>query len=141
MADKLNTELLGTDLKLADIEMGMDLEVSGQGDLKVAQGAYNLGQAVINRLICRKGELSQLGHTNYGSRLYELVGEPNNERTRELARMYTKECLRSEPRVEKILKVSVKSVGRDRLDIFISVVPIGSEVALNIVFPFYLEVA
>ncbi len=41
----------------------------------------------------------RLGHPDYGSRLHELIGEPNNERTRELVRLYAKECISQEPRV------------------------------------------
>ena len=134
-------ELLGKDLKLVDVRLGRVLMINREGDLGTVGGAPNLGQAIIHRLMTRKGELAELGHAQYGSRLYELVGEPNNERTRELAKMYTKECITQDPRVKEIVKISVLAVSHDRIDISISLVTIDSEVALNIVFPFYLEVA
>lgn len=134
-------ELLGQDLKLTDKDIGRDIMVNPRGYIETVSGVFNLGQAIINRLMTRKGELSELGHANYGSRLYEFIGEPNNERTRDLVKIYVKECLSQEPRIKEIVKVVVSPVGNDRIDISISVIPIESEVVLNIVFPFYLEVA
>lgn len=137
----MDEELLGRDLKLIDKEdVGRDIKINNTGDLETVSGAFNLGQAITNRLMTRKGELSELGHANYGSRMYELIGEPNNERTRELAKIYVKECLSQEPRIKEIVKVVVSPVGNDRIDISISAIPIESEVVLNIVFPFYLEI-
>lgn len=135
------SELLGNDIKLIDAEFGKDLKVNREGGIEIVSGASNLGQAIVHRLMTRKGELSVLGHANYGSRLYELIGEPNNERTRELAKIYVKECIAQDPRVKEILKVSVFPVSNSRIDILISISSIGKEVSLNIVFPFYLEVA
>ncbi|PKP60321.1 MAG: hypothetical protein CVT89_00020 [Candidatus Altiarchaeales archaeon HGW-Altiarchaeales-2] len=123
-----------------DKDVGRDIIINNTGDLETVSGAFNLGQAITNRLMTRKGELSELGHANYGSRMYELIGEPNNERTRELAKIYVKECLSQEPRIKEIVKVVVSPVGNDRIDISISAIPIESEVVLNIVFPFYLEI-
>ncbi len=136
----MDEELLGRDLKLMDKDVGRDIIINNTGDLETVSGAFNLGQAITNRLMTRKGELSELGHANYGSRMYELIGEPNNERTRELAKIYVKECLSQEPRIKEIVKVVVSPVGNDRIDISISAIPIESEVVLNIVFPFYLEI-
>jgi len=137
----VDEKLLGRDIKLTDKDIGRDIEINNSGDIENVSGVFNLGQAITNRLMTRKGELSELGHANYGSRLYELIGEPNNERTRDLVKMYVKECLSQEPRIKEIVKIVVSPVGNNRIDISISVIPIESKVVLNIVFPFYLEVA
>lgn len=143
----MSKELLGSDLKLVDDlldkELGSDLTISPSGDLETVSEEYNLGQAIVNRIRTRRGELRELGHSLYGSRLYELVGEPNNERTRELARLYTRECVSRDPRVEEVVSVTIDVPKDDpnRIDISISVLPIGRTTVLNIVFPFYLEVA
>lgn len=143
----MSKELLGSDLKLVDDlldkELGSDLAISPSGDLETVSEEYNLGQAIVNRIRTRRGELRELGHSLYGSRLYELVGEPNNERTRELARLYTRECVSRDPRVEEIVRITIDVPKDDpnRIDISISVLPIGRTTVLNIVFPFYLEVA
>nr|QNO53400.1 hypothetical protein JNHLJEBA_00010 [Methanosarcinales archaeon ANME-1 ERB6] len=139
----MSNELLGRDLKLVDEELGSELAISPSGDLETVGEELNLGQAIIHRLRVRRGELSELGHPRYGSRLYELVGEPNNERTRELAGLYTRECVAQDPRVKEIVNITVEvpKDDPDRIDINLSVLPIGSSTVLNIVFPFYLEVA
>lgn len=138
----MSKEVLGTDLKLIDIELGSDLTLTPSGDLETISNEYNLGQAIANRLRTRQRELADLGHPRYGSHLYELVGEPNNERTRELARMYTRECVAQDARVKEVVSVTVKSPSDEpcRIDIHISILPIRRSTVLNIVFPFYLEV-
>jgi len=138
----MSKQMLGRDLKLADEELGSDLALGPTGDLEMIGDEYNLSQAIINSLRTRRGELSDLGHPNYGSRLYELIGEPNNERTRNLARIYASECITRDPRVQEVMDITVET-SRDnphRFDIDVTVLPIGSSTALNIVFPFYLEV-
>jgi phage baseplate assembly protein W len=114
-----------------------------KGDLEVIESEYNLAQAIVLRLKTMQGELSDLGHSSYGSRLHELIGEPNNERTRELVVVYTRECLEQDPRVKEILSINVTPVRSDpnRVDISISIIAIELNTVLNLVFPFFLEVA
>lgn len=140
--------MLGTDMKLAIetqpeyLGLGADLMVNKKGDLETVSGRQNLGQAIMHRLFIRRGELAALGHSDYGSRLHELIGEPNNERTRDLVRLYVKECISQEPRVQGIVNVTV-SVPKDNphaVLVDITVLPIKSNIPMNLVFPFYLEV-
>jgi len=139
----MSTEQLGRDLKIVEKDPGYDLKISPTGDLETIGEEYNLGQAITLRLKTMQGELMDLGHSSYGSRLHELVGEPNNERTRELVRLYALESVNRDPRVEEVVGISVKALKDDphRIDINISVKAIGLTSILNIVFPFYLEVA
>lgn len=136
-------KVLGVDLRLKDEEMGVDLTVSPNGDLQTISEELNVGQAVISRMRTRKGELLDLGHSQFGSRLYELVGEPNNEATRELVRNIAKETLNADPRIKEIRRIDVKPSRSDphRVDVEITVIAIQSETPINIVYPFYLEVA
>ncbi len=139
----MSRERLGRDLKIVERDPGYDLDLSPTGDLETIGEEYNLAQAIIMRLNTMQGELTDLGHSSYGSRLYELIGEPNNERTRELVRIYALECVTRDPRVEEVVGISVEKVKDDpnRVDINISVRATGLTSILNIVFPFYLEVA
>ena len=139
----MSTEQLGKDLKIVLRDPGYDLNISPTGDLETIGEKYNLAQAITMRLNTMQGELTDLGHSSYGSRLYELVGEPNNERTRELVRLYALESVNRDPRVEEVVGISVKALKGNphRIDINISVKAIGLTSILNIVFPFYLEVA
>ena len=144
---KADEELLGTDLKLRmetrpDFAgIGMDLQVTRSGDLMTSSGRHNLAQAILHRLMTRRGELAEIGHPDYGSRLHELIGEPNNERTRDLVRLYAKECISQEPRVREIVRLRVAADSADVVLLDVTVIPIRSNVPMNITFPFYLEVA
>jgi phage baseplate assembly protein W len=133
--------VLGKDLFLNYADLGADLKISASGDLALADDEFNLGQAIIHRLMTRPGELLDIGHSTYGSTLYDLIGEPNNETTREKVKAVVIDALRHEPRVEKIVKVVVAPMpGRsDGVDVDVSVIATGSEVPLNVVMPFYLE--
>lgn len=113
----------------------VDLSVD-KGDLATSQGLPNLSQAIVNRLCTRKGELATLGHPNYGSRLYQLLGELNNTRTRALAELYIRECLAAEPRVEEILEIIFAPPSRDynrnTLNVTLTVKPIAEETTLTL---------
>jgi phage baseplate assembly protein W len=139
----MSKEMLGRDLRLADRELGLDLTALESGDLETVQEEYNLAQALSMRLRTMEGELAELGHSNYGSRLHELIGEVNNERTRELARNYTHECVIQDPRVKEVVDIRVDTVKGEpnRIDISITLEAIGISGLMNIVYPFYLEVA
>lgn len=79
-------------------------------DIRAIGGRDNLSQAIMMRLLTPVGDLSDLGHPSYGSRLQNLIGRPNNDATRNLARLYILESLQQEPRVEKITRVEVSQV-------------------------------
>jgi hypothetical protein len=109
-------------------------------DLATIEGRGNLAQAVILRLMCEREEIAALGIPWYGSRHHRLIGEPNTEGNRALVKLYVLECLRQEPRLEKILKVDVRPgdglAKRDTCRIEISAKVIGSATPLNLVVPF-----
>jgi phage baseplate assembly protein W len=82
----------------------------------------NVAQAIVNRLSTRRGEMAELGHSDYGSRIHELIGEPNNNRTRALVELYIRECLDREPRVQGVIELSMSEQvriqgSRDLLDV------------------------
>jgi phage gp46-like protein len=146
-------ERWGTDLRLLgnlefqnDRQRGSDLfthRVPGSGaiDLETLTELDNLRQSLLLRFLTRQGELEILGHATYGSRLYELIGELNIERTHNRAKMYVLQALAMEPRVAQVLSVKVtqnKAV-REQMDIDIWLTPINSDIPLNLVFPFFLE--
>lgn len=112
-------------------------------DLAIADGLDNLTQAIANRLKTRRGELAPLGHPDYGSRHHELIGEPNVERTRNLIKLYVLQALRDEPRLERIVRVSVRpehEPPRDTVRIEIEARVIDRPEPLNLVVPFSLGI-
>ena len=113
-------------------------------DVALTDGIDNFTQAVANRLKTRKGELAALGHPDYGSRHHDLLGEPNVARTRNLIKLYVLQALRDEPRIEKVLQVTVAAEHeppRDSVRIEMTVRVLGQAAPLNLVLPFSLEVS
>jgi phage baseplate assembly protein W len=112
-------------------------------DLDTLGGVDNLVQALLLRFLTPQGELAALGHPNYGSRLHELIGELNTEATRNRAKLFTLQALADEPRVAKVLSVGVTTERKNptRIDINVKLLGISSDTPLNLVFPFFLEVA
>lgn len=132
---------IGKDLKLDFDIIGVDL-IAAKGDIETVSDEKNLVQAIIHRLKTDEGELYDIGHADYGSRLHEVLGEPNTVRTRERIKNLIHSCLAQEPRIIKVTDIRVNSNPYDlnRLDIEITVQPIGKNASLNIFYPFNLEV-
>jgi phage baseplate assembly protein W len=148
----INVERFGSDLRLLrDLENqnsrnpGNDLFAIPRGqtgqDLETLQRVDNLQQALLLRFLTPVGELALLGHQDYGSRLFELIGELNNETNRNRAKLFVLQALQTEPRVKEIRSVTVTQnrADRTRMDIKVSLLPVDSDTLLNLVFPFFLE--
>jgi len=97
-------------------------------DVATTSGRDNLGQAITARLLTPRGELAELGHPEYGSRLHELIGSPNSETRRSLTKLFVLESLAQEPRIEKIVRCDVAPApgSRDRVDVVLEVRPVAS---------------
>ncbi|HAA33607.1 MAG TPA: hypothetical protein DCE56_45125 [Cyanobacteria bacterium UBA8553] len=146
-------ERWGTDLRLLrnlehqnDRDRAHDLSTTvrsqtKQVDLEVLSEANNLIQALLLRFLTPLGELTPLGHPDYGCRLFELMGELNNETNRNRAKLFVLQALAAEPRVKQVLSVTVtqNKSDRSRMDINVFLKPIDSDTPLNLVFPFFLE--
>ena len=97
-------------------------------DLAPVGGRENLEQAIVMRLQTPVGELAELGHPDYGSRLHELIGSPNTEARRRLAKLHVLDALAREPRVAEVAAVAVDRDPHLRtvVHITIDVVPAGA---------------
>lgn len=136
--------LLGDLTRQDDRHRGSDLHtrrLAGLVDLDIIEGVENLQQALLLRFLTHVGDMAILGHADYGSRLWELIGELNNDTNRGLAKLYTLEALEAEPRVQQVISVDVTQspFDRARVDIQVSVQPIDSNTPVNLVFPFFFE--
>jgi phage baseplate assembly protein W len=107
-------------------------------DLDILQQVENLQQALLLRFLTRQGDLTALGHPNYGSRLYTLIGELNNPSNRNRAKLFVLEALAAEPRIARVISVDVTAGARDRIDISVALLAIESDTPLNFVFPFFV---
>jgi phage baseplate assembly protein W len=103
-------------------------------DLGAVSGRENLGQSLILRLLTRRGALAPLGHPDYGSRLLDLIGQSNNETTRNLARLYTIEAVSQEARVRRLLDLEVDNASgsAETLRISFSVLPLDDDAPLGV---------
>ncbi len=149
----LDHERLGTDLILlrnrrdqAQRDRGRDLMTgtrpgTGGIDLATVDGAKNIAQALLLRFLTFEGELAPLGHPRYGSRLHELIGEPNTEANRSLAKLYALRAVQREPRVEKVLSATVRQRADDRggVDIDLRLKILDTDSPLNLVVPFFFN--
>ncbi len=138
--------LLGNLERQNDRQRGEDLKTArrpatGEVDLERLGGVDNLKQALLLRFLTRQGELALLGHRTYGSRLHELIGEPNTETNRNRAKIYALQALRDEPRIGEVVAVDVRTRRSEptRIDIDMKLKAIDSDTVLNLVFPFFLE--
>ncbi|MEZ4868454.1 MAG: DUF2634 domain-containing protein [Caldilineaceae bacterium] len=115
-------------------------------DLATVSGRDNLAQAIFMRLLTPRGELSELAHPEYGSRLHELIGRVNSETTRNLIKLFILESLQAEPRIAEIVEVTVTPVEGSRtrqdvrhlVNVLLRVQPIATTASVTI-GPFVLE--
>ncbi len=107
------SDILGKDLKVEFLGGG-GADLSGdldRGVLATTEGVATLEQALVLRLVIYRGELEELGHLRYGSRLKDLLGEPLDRENLELLRRYARQALQEDPRVEEISSLVVRPRG------------------------------
>jgi len=137
--------LFGTDLALREGAGGADLTLEGaaggSGGIALAAGDDDIVQALTMRLKVRRGELAPLAWPDYGSRLHELIGEPDLARTRIKAQVFARDAVEADPRVKKVESVDVVSIAGERqvLRLAMLVSVIGEPTPLNLVFDLALE--
>ena len=99
-------------------------------DLAVIDGRENLAQALTLRLLTPRGSLAGLGHSEYGSRLGELIGRRKTEALRGLCRAYVLEVVAQEPRVDSTavsLEFDVPSEGPSEFRFTLAVRPLTGD--------------
>lgn len=137
--------LFGRDLLLRDGAAGLDLAAEGGGqaggDLALARGSANVIQALTLRLRVRKGELAPLGWPDFGSRLHELIGEPDLPRTHLKLQVFARQAIEADPRVRKVVAVRTATLPgeRDTVRLSLDIQLIDAPTPLNLVFDQPLE--
>lgn len=111
-------------------------------DFTLRDGKENLVQAVILRILTPRGELTALGHADYGSRVHELIGRENSATHRNLMKLFILEALKLEPRIEKVveLKVTPSPGTKSTVDVWLKIKPVAFSDMIEI-GPFTLELA
>jgi phage baseplate assembly protein W len=104
-----------------DLRMGTDLRLvfSGDGradiawsdhDLELVRELDNLAQALTLRLLVQRGELADLAHPRYGSRIHELIGQTLDRPNLDLLRRHVRRALLDDPRVEAVETLRVEAI-------------------------------
>ena len=133
--------IFGTDLRVAVRNEAFDLRGGRAGDLELAFGDENIVQALTMRLSVRRGELTPLGWPGYGSRLHELIGEPNVARTHVKLMAFARDAIEADPRVAEVVEVGARVLPgeRDTVRLDMQVRLIDEPDPLNLVYDFRLE--
>ena len=133
--------LFGADLRLHQVGGSLDLTPDDAGDLDLAAAADNISQALTLRLLVRQGELAPLGWPDYGSRLHELIGQPNVVRTRALLMTFARAAIEQDPRVDKVRDIQAVVIPgeRDVVRLELDILLITQPNPLNLVVDVSLE--
>jgi phage baseplate assembly protein W len=131
----------GSDPDLVHGEGSLDVKKNQEGDLDLAWGNDSIVQSLILRLHVRKGELAPLGWPDYGSRLYELIGEPNTTRTHAMLMAFARKAIEQDPRVSEVKNVQTQILPGERnvVRLTMEIVLISEPNPLNLVFNVNLE--
>jgi phage baseplate assembly protein W len=132
-------KLFGTDLLLASRAGGYDLVPDYQGDMALTQSTDNISQALTLRILVRRGELARLGWPDFGSRVHELIGEPNNLRTRTRLMAFARNAIERDPRVVEITNIKAEPTERSLVRLEMDIQLISAPNPLNLVVAIDLE--
>jgi len=118
-----------------------DVSIERTGDLETIYGRDLMIQAIRHRLLTDKGELSSLGHPEYGSLLKEIIGEPNTPDTHRIIETLVRDSLKHEPRIENIISVAAYPSKEKSDVVFISVHVklVNDHEELKVLYPIYPE--
>lgn len=128
--------LFGTDLRLLERNGVFDLLPDYGSDLALAVGNENIAQALTLRLLVRRGELTALGWPTFGSRLHELIGEPNDRRTHVILMAHARSAIEQDPRVVEVTDIEAHVIPgeRDVVRLEMEIQLITQNTPLNLVF-------
>lgn len=125
-------------MELDDSIYGVDYsstgDVSNTGDMLLVEGLSNAKQSIRNQILTEKGFYPSVD-TDYGSEVYEVLGEDIEEPTLEALKVYIKNTLLENPRVKEILEINPYLTIDKQLVVMLKVGLVnGTEEDLNITF-------
>lgn len=125
-------------MELDDSIYGVDYSstgnISNTGDMLLVEGLDNAKQSIRNQLLTEKGFYPSVD-TDYGSEIYEVLGEDIEEPTLEALKVYIRNTLLENPRVKEILEINPYLTIDKQLIVMLRVGLVnGTEEDLNITF-------
>lgn len=106
--------------------------VTASGDMELVNGLANARQSIYNQILTEKGTYPSID-TDYGSEIYEALGEDFEDATVEALQVYIKNALLENPRVKEITRIEPYKTVTGELNIILNIVLVnGTENALNL---------
>ena len=119
-----DTEIYGTDYS-------SDGFITSNGDIGLVTELANAEQAIRNRLLTRLGTYPNID-TEYGSNVYQVVGEKRNPSLISELRVYVENCMLEEPRVYRILTLDITPENHDNIKLQLQLQLVdGSEIGFE----------
>ena len=119
-----DTEIYGTDYS-------SDGFITSNGDIGLVTELANAEQAIRNRLLTRLGTYPNID-TEYGSNVYQAVGEKINNSLISELRVYVENCMLEEPRVYGIINLDITPENHDSIKLQLQLQLVdGSEIGFE----------
>jgi phage baseplate assembly protein W len=107
--------------------------------MALTQDTANISQALTLRILVRRGELARLGWPDFGSRVHELIGEPNNLRTRTRLMAFARTAIEGDARVVEVTTIKAEPAERSLVRLEMDIQLISEPTPLNLVVDIDLE--
>ena len=106
--------------------------VTASGDMELVNGLANARQSIYNQILTEKGTYPSID-PDYGSEIYETLGEDFEDATVEALKDYIKNALLENPRVKEITRIEPYKTVTGELNIILNIVLVnGTENTLNL---------
>jgi len=116
--------------------ISFDFGIDSKGGIKFSSYERSVEESIDIILSTRVGE--RVYNYKFGCKIHDLMFEPNNVRTQNLAARHVREALTNfEPRID-LKDVEATSLDEKSLNINITYTLIESNKEFNLVYPFYL---
>lgn len=125
-------------MELDDSIYGVDYSSTGRisntGDMLLVEGLDNAKQSIHNQILTEKGFYPEIDD-EYGSEIYEVLGEDSEDSSIEALKVYIKNALLENPRVNEIISIEPYLTIDKQIIVMIKVELVnGAEEDLNIQF-------
>lgn len=125
-------------VEIDDEIYGVDYSTNGgvtaSGDIELVDGLKNARQSIINQILIEKGAYPSID-TEYGSEIYEVLGNDLEESNIQSLQVYIENVLLENPRVLEINRIEPIITIDKKISIILEIVLVnGTEETLNIEF-------
>lgn len=106
--------------------------VTASGDMELRSGFENAKQSILNQILTEKGTYPSID-SDYGSEIYEVLGEDYESATVEALQIYIQNALLENPRVKEISRIEPHQTVKGELNFILTITLVnGSEDTINL---------